>query len=106
MKGTVTIGSENFELCGNVESSPLWENKVEMTEIYDVYVKPSKAKVNIWLYWCGWAMDIISNGGKVNMMISGHQSQTFSIVAKVALRNGRKYKVYITRDHDRAWCIG
>lgn len=101
----IMIGGELFELCGSVDHVPVYQNNVEPMEIYKAYAKPSRIKTSVWVSWCNWAMKIIRGGGTVNMEISGHSCHTFSIVARVRLQNGNRYKVYITRDHNRAWCI-
>lgn len=105
MNKNIVIGGKNFELCGSVDPIPTLPNRVELMEIYKAYVKPSRNKVGVWDSWCSWATEIIRGGGTVNMEISGHSCHTFSIVARVRLRNGNRYKVYITRDHNRAWCV-
>lgn len=105
MKKNIMIGGELFELCGSVAPIPVLRNRVEPMEIYKAYVKPSRSKTSVWNSWCNWAMGIIRGGGTVDMEISGHSCHTFSIVARVRLRNGNRCKVYITKDHNRAWCV-
>ncbi len=95
----VTIGSERFELCGETNTRGSARYGANSREIFDVYSKPSSAKVSIWHDWCKWADEV-----NANLDIASHTAHFFTINGNVEV-NGEVYQLYITAMHNRAFKV-
>ena len=104
-KGTIVINGVVFEL--NHEDSCDSVNFVSgaaYDEINNVYYRPSYAKVSVWHSWCDWCFHNIENGIPCTLEIAGHNCNMFSISGKINYE-GHVYRLWITRDHNRAFLI-
>lgn len=106
MKKTITINGEEFELCNatTVNRHDRFITGAAYDEIYDVYDRPSSAKVNIWHAWCNWCSECNAKIGACGLRISGHNCNQFSISGNVTFE-GHVYHLWITRDHNRAYIV-
>ena len=64
-------------------------------DIYDVYDKPSKRKIESWEFYKGWLEHIGCDG---YLYIAGHNSCTYTIYGKINV-NDKSYFIKITKDN-------
>ena len=105
-RGTLTINEEEFELfkADAGESINFNGTGAAYDEIESVYGRPSASKVGIWHSWCDWCYELNKNGNPCELWIESHNCMMFSIGGKVQY-GGHVYRLWITRDHNRAFLI-
>ena len=105
-KGKVTINGVEFELfkADAGASVKFRYTSADYDEIKRVYGRPSEVKIDIWHEWCEWCYDLNKNGMTCELWIYSHSCFSFSIRGRVQY-NGHVYKLWITRDHNRAYII-
>lgn len=103
---TININGVLFELCNatNVNRHGRFIRGAAYDEIYEVYGRPSLAKVDIWHAWCDWCSECNAKIGSCGLRISGHNCNTFSIFGNVTFE-GHVYHLFITRCHNRAYMV-
>ena len=105
MRKTIEINGKVFELCkSDVHVSDNVFCGVDCNEIYKVYHSPSIIKVKIWTEWCNWCFDNIHNDIPCTLKICSHNSNKFSISGMVLI-DGHIYRLWITKDHNRAYLV-
>lgn len=71
-------------------------------EIYEVYDRPSDAKVSIWHDWCKWVNAMRDAGYECGIQIESHNCMFFTITGSV--RTGEHtYNLWITAAHNRCY---
>lgn len=105
-KGKVTINGVEFELFKAYAGASVEFDGcgADYDEIKSVYGRPSEFKIDIWHEWCEWCYDLNKNGMTCELWIDSHSCFSFSIRGRVQY-NGHVYKLWITRDHNRAYII-
>ena len=103
---TLTINGKTFELFkADAGASATFNGTgAAYDEIYDAYGRPSYTKVSIWHGWCEWCYELNKNEMPCVLWIASHNCMSFSIGGKVQY-NGHVYRLWITRDHNRAYLI-
>lgn len=100
----VVINGVAFELYddGRIDDCTC-RNGAFRDEIYMVYGRPSQSKVSSWCTWCEWVYELRNNGIEAGIVITSHNSMTYSIYGEVRDTDGTKYELWITKDHNRAF---
>ena len=104
----VTIKGIDFELKKdrlNMKEVATDKFGADFNEIYHRYGKPSWRKVFIWNSWVSW-FNMNAQGCNDYLSILSTTCQFFSIVGLITIvENGKrkKYRLYITHRHYRAW---
>ena len=103
MRKTISINGIEFELykpdsCIGVR----FVSGAVYDEIYEVYDRPSYYKVEVWHEWCRWCFACCHGDIPCTLRISSHNCMQFSISGFV-LFEGHTYKIWITRNHNRAF---
>ena len=103
---TVTINGETFELfkADAGASLRIIGPGAAYDAIYDAYGRPSYTKVQVWRVWCDWCYSCIEKGIPCTLDIASHNCMQFSIDGKIQY-GGHVYRLWITRDHNRAYLI-
>lgn len=103
---TVTINDVEFELfkADAGASARINGTGADYDEIKNVYGRPSDIKVSIWHEWCAWCYELNKNGTPCVLWVASHNCMNFSIAGKVQY-NEHVYRLWITRNHNRAYLI-
>lgn len=103
---TLSINNMVFELfTENIDKeSTMFTNGAAYDAIYEVYGRPSATKVLVWRVWCDWCYTLNKNGIPCTLEIGSHSCHQFSIYGMVKF-GGHVYRLWITRDHNRAYLI-
>ena len=106
---TLTINSVEFEVFKvaagvSVKFTGFTDKGTDYDEIKSAYGRPSDTKVIIWHSWCDWCYELNKNGNPCVLWIASHNCMAFSIGGKVQY-DGHVYRLWITRDHNRAFLI-
>lgn len=103
---TLSINNMVFELfTGEIDKeSTTFTNGAAYDAIYEVYGRPSGTKVLVWHVWCEWCYTLNQNGIPCTLEIGSHSCHQFSIYGKIKF-GGHVYRLWITRDHNRAYLI-
>ena len=102
---TLTINGQTFELFKSKSNeTESFTNGAAYDEIYEAYGRPSYTKVQVWNEWCGWCYSCIEKGIPCTLGIASHNCMQFSIVGKIQY-GGHVYRLWITREHNRAYLI-
>lgn len=97
MKKQMNIYGVDFEIGKAINHEP----DVSTRDLDDCYGRPSDIKRNIWNWWLSW---FVNKCGSVNFGVCSASSSFFSIEGKIEFE-GKKYYLYITKAHNRAYEI-
>lgn len=101
MAKSITINGMYFNWCIFEEreiTKPYCRNGADPCEIYEVYGRPSPAKVKAWHEWVEWFNKTTTSGNDW-MQIVGHNTFNFTICGVVTPYLGPHYMFRITRDN-------
>lgn len=103
---TLEINGETFELfkADPGASARFTGTGAAYDAIYEAYGRPSYTKVQVWHEWCEWCYNLNQNGIPCTLEIGSHSCHQFSIYGKIKF-GGHVYRLWITRDHNRAYLI-
>ena len=97
----ITINGMYFNWCifekGEI-TKPRYSCGADYNEIYEVYGKPSQAKVEVWHEWVKW-FNKTSSDFDDWIQITGHNTFNFTICGVVTPYLGSHYMFRITRDN-------
>lgn len=93
----IELGGKSFELCGTTNTTGRVIYGNDLNDIYNHYGRPSSTKVSIWNEWVHWA-----DKNNAQIEIASHNCFRFTITGWIEC-NGKRYQLWITDCHDRAY---